>query len=154
MPRHCLASGGEGVKMLLISNARLSLPGGRTFAQVSLSQFYHGLFLVSAPYGILKTDNDTNVIFLPLRSFNPECLVTSGGGSVISCLVEDCDYVIIEDADLRPQELIDHVKTFSLRSITIQDMTKALGLTGNRAYVVWLENKPRGKLSLGGERIW
>ncbi len=67
---------------------------------------------------------------------------------------ENCDYLVIEDADLRPQDLVDHMKTFSLHSITIQNLTKALGLTANQAYVIWLKNKPREEPSFGGERIW
>ncbi len=73
---------------------------------------------------------------------------------MISCLVENCDYVIIEDADLKPQDLVEHVKTFSAHLITIQEMTKALGLTGNYAYIIWLKNKPKEEPNFGGERIW
>ncbi len=152
LPHHCLAPSGKGADALVISNARLTLLYGRTFAQASLYQFYHGLFLLSSPNGTFKNSN--NRMFLPVRSFNPECLVTSNGRSVISCLVENCDYLVIEDADLRPQDLVDHMKTFSLHSITIQDLTKALGLTGNQAYVIWLNSKPKEEASFGGERIW
>ena len=69
-------------------------------------------------------------------------------------LVDNCDYVIIEDADLKPQDLVEHVKTFSVHSITIQDMTKALGLIGNHAYIIWLKSKPKEEPNFGGERIW
>ena len=93
LPHHCLASGGKGVEALVASNSRLAFSDGRTFAQASLSQFYHGLFLISTPDSTFITDNSR--VFLPVRSFNPECLVTSDGRSVISCLVENCDYVII-----------------------------------------------------------
>ena len=89
-----------------------------------------------------------------MRSFNPECLVTSDGRSVISCLVENCDYVIIEDADLRPQDLIEHMETCSLHSINIQDMTKALGLTGNYTYVLWSNSKPKKEPDFGGVPVW
>ena len=64
------------------------------------------------------------------------------------------DYVVIEDADLRPQDLVEHMKTFSLHSITIKDMTKVLGLTGNYAYVIWPKSKPKEEPNLGGEWIW
>ncbi len=73
---------------------------------------------------------------------------------MISCLAEDCDYVVIEDADLRLQDLVDHMRTFSLHSATAQDTTKALGLTGNYAYIIWLKSKPKEEPSFGGERIW
>jgi hypothetical protein len=152
LPHHCLAANGKGVEALVISNTRLALANGRTFAQVSLSQFYDGLFLISTPQDASTADNSG--IFLPVRSFNPECLVTSGGGSVLSCLVDNCDCVVIEDADLRPQDLVEHMRTYSLHSITIRDMTKALGLTGNRAYVVWSNSKPKKEPDFGGEPIW
>ena len=73
---------------------------------------------------------------------------------MLSCLVENCDYVIIEDADLRPQDLVEHMETFSLHSITIQDMTEALGLTGNYAYVLWSNSKPKKEPGFAGELIW
>jgi hypothetical protein len=152
LPHRCLAPDGKGVAALVISNARLALPNGRSFAQASLSDFYRGMYIISRLKG--SVDTPEGGLFLPVRSFNPECLVTSGGRSVISCLVENCDYVVIEDADLRPQDLVEHMKTFSLHSATIQDMTKALGLTGNRAYVVWLKNKSREEPNFGGEQIW
>jgi hypothetical protein len=152
LPHHCLAPGGKGTEALVISNTRLALPNGRTFAQASLSQFYNGLFLISTPEGAFTTDNGE--ISLPVRSFSPECLVTSGGRSVISYLAENCDYVVIEDADIRPQDLTEHMETFSLHSASVQNMTKALGLTGNYAYVVWTRNKPREEPHFGGELIW
>jgi hypothetical protein len=152
LPHLCLAPSGKGAEALVISNSRLALADGRTFAQASLSDFYRGMYIISRRESTADTPEEG--LFLPVRSFSPECLVTSGGGSVISCLVENCDYVVIEDADISPQDLIEHMETFSLHSIHVQDMTKALGLTGNRAYVVWLRNKPGEEPNLGGEPIW
>jgi hypothetical protein len=152
LPHHCLAADGKGVGALVISNTRLVLSNGRTYAQASLSDYYRGMYIISRQESTADTPKEG--IFLPIRSFNPECLVTSGGGSVLSCLVDNCDYVVIEDADLRPQDLVEHMRTYSLHSITIRDMTKALGLTGNRAYVVWSKNKLKQKPGFGGVLIW
>ena len=88
-----------------------------------------------------------------MRSFNPECLVTLNGKSVISCLADNCDYIIIEDADLAPEDLITHVKVFSLYSIVIYNMTKILGLKGNYAYVICSKQKVDA-LPTRGEQIW
>ena len=136
----------------MISNTRLALTNGRTFAQASLSDYYRGMYIISRLKGSVDTSEEG--LFLPVRSFNPECLVTSGGRSVLSSLAENCDYVVIEDADLRPQDLIEHMETFSLHSITIQDVTKALGLTGNYAYIIWLKSKPEKEPNFGGRCIW
>jgi hypothetical protein len=152
LPHHCLAPGGKEVKALVISNTRLALPGGRTFAQASLSNYYQGMYAISRP----KDPDDAykEGIFLPVRSFNSECLDTSEGKSVISCLIDNCDYVIIEDADLRPQNLVEHMETYSLHSTTIYDMTKVLGLTGNHAYVIWQKSRSEKAPEFGGECIW
>jgi hypothetical protein len=132
-PSICLAPHGTGIESLAISNTRVQLQEGRAFSQPSLSEFYQGLFL-------------------PVRSFNPECLVTLNGKSVVSCLAENCDYIIIEDADLRPQDLIGHATRYSLGSLTICDMTKALKLKGNYLYVIWTRKAINPQLS--GEQIW
>jgi hypothetical protein len=152
LPHRCLAANGKGVEALVISNTRLALANGRTFAQASLSDFYRGMYIISRRGS--TADISKEGIFLPVRSFSPECLVTSGGGSVISCLVENCDCVVIEDADLRPQDLVEHMRTYSLHSIAIRDVTKALGLMGNRAYVVWPRNNSKKEPDFGGEPIW
>ncbi|MBN1161917.1 MAG: hypothetical protein JXA17_08220 [Dehalococcoidales bacterium] len=150
-PSVYLAPGGGGVNSLVISNTRVALQEGRTFAQASLADFYWGMYLISRPRESI--DIPQQGIFLPVRSFNPECLITSNGNSVISYLVDNCDYIIIEDADLTPKYLIAHAKAFSLSSITIYDMTQALRLKGNYSYVIW----PRKKImapSFSGEKIW
>jgi hypothetical protein len=152
LPHRCLAPSGKGVEAIMTSNTRLALPNGRTFAQGSLSDYYRGMYMISRQEK--SADSPEEGIFLPVRSFNPECLVTSDGRSVISCLVENCDYVVIEDADLRPQDLVEHMGKFSLHSTTIQDMTKALGLTRNYAYIIWSRSKPKKELNFGGEAIW
>ena len=149
-PSICLAPHGTGIESLAISNTRVQLQEGRAFSQPSLSEFYQGLYLLSG-----KADSDEspeNGLFLPVRSFNPECLVTLNGKSVVSCLAENCDYIIIEDADLRPQDLIGHATRYSLGSLTICDMTKALKLKGNYLYVIWTRKAINPQLS--GEQIW
>lgn len=152
LPHRCLASNSKGPEALVISNTRLILPNGRTFAQASLSDYYRGMYIISRQQNASEIPEEG--LFLPVRSSNPECLITSGGGSVLSRLAENCDYVVIEDADLRPQDLTEHMKAHSLHSITIQDMTRTLGLTGNRAYVVWSKKTLRQKPNFGGELIW
>lgn len=151
LPTRCLAPGGEGVEALAISSSRVPLREGRAFAHISLSEFYRGL------YWLLSSRNPAealdNAIFLPVRTFNPDCLTTLDGKSVIALLAENCDYVVIEDADLRPKDVVEHMTEFSLRSLSIQDVTQAMGLTGNYAYVLWSKTGTQSP-DLGGEQIW
>lgn len=151
-PSICLAPHGGDVKSLAISNTRIPLREGRTFAQVSLSDFYRGMYLISRPKEPIGTPQEE--IFSPVRSFNPNCLITSDGKSVILRLAENCNYIIIEDSDLKPQDLIDHLKKFSLSSLTAYNMTKALRMVGNSAYVVWSKNEVREEPDFVGKRIW
>ena len=150
-PSVCLAPGGGGVKSLAISNTRVALQEGRTFAQVSLSDFYRGIYLISRPKGHINTSEEG--LFVPVRTFNPECLLTSDGKSVILSLAANCNCIIIEDADLKPKDLIEHLMEFSLHYLVAYDMTKALGLTGNHAYVVWSKIGV-AQPNLAGEQIW
>lgn len=149
LPSRCLASSGGGPRSLMVSNRRIALQSGRTFPQLSLSDFYRGLCLLSAP----NTEAYKNGVFLPIRKTNPRCLVAPDGRSVISRIAELCDYLVIEDADVRTEDLVEHAVTFGLRAIAIQDVTRALGLTANNAYVVWPRNAT-SQPQLPGERIW
>ncbi len=150
LPSYCLSPEGPGPEALMVSSSRVALPEGRTFAQASLSNFYRAVQLALAADG--SSGGLDRGVCLPLRAFNPECLVASDGASVVGRLLEHCDYLIVEDADLRPEELVEHLRTFSLQELTACDMTKALGLMGNHAYVLW--SKRSRKPQLGGKRLW
>ncbi len=149
-PAHCLAADGPGPEALMASYSRIALEEGRAFAQASLSDFYRSLRLAATT----ETGNEApaDAVHLPLRAFDPECLLASDGASVLSRLLEHCDYLIVEDADLRPGDLVDHLNRFSLHGLAAHDLTKAQGLTGNHAYILWPRSgyEPR----LGGERLW
>lgn len=150
-PAHCLAPSSRGVEVLAISNSRVTLHDGRTFAQLSLSDFYRGLYLALSPNDFVSPLEKG--VFLPVRTFNPDCLVTLDGKSVIARLVEHCDYVVIEDADLTPKDLVHHMTRFALHSITVRDVTRALRLTGNYAYIAW-SRMVAGSPNFSGEQIW
>jgi hypothetical protein len=149
LPAYCLAPDCPGPEALMVSNSHVALPQGHTFAQASLSEFYRALRLaLTANSGKELSEEE---VCLPLRALDPECLITSDGASVLARLLEHCNYLIVEDADLRPKDLVEHLQTFSLHTLTACDMTRTLGLTGNYAYVLW----PRdSEAPLRGERLW
>lgn len=149
LPAYCLAPDGPGPEALMVSNSRVALPQGRTFAQASLSPFYRALRLSLTPD---RPDDAEDRLCLPVRVLDPESLVASDGASVLGRLLEHCDYLIVEDADLRPKDLIEHMRRFSLHTLGACDMTKAMGLTGNYAYVLWPRHGKEPQLE--GERLW
>lgn len=105
LPAYCLAPNGPGPEALMVSNSRVDLAQGRTFAQVSLSGYYRALRLIEDDENEAREDE----IFLPLRTLDPECIVTLDGASVLARLLEYCDWVFVEDADLRPADLAEHL---------------------------------------------
>ena len=150
MPERCLAPSGEGPAALQISSSRVLVEEGHAFPLASLSGYFRGLHAGSR-LGLEEKLEDDGIV-LPVRSLDPESLVASDGASVIGRLLQQCDYLIIEDADLRPRDFIAHLRAFSLQGIVVRDMTRAMGLTANYAYLLW----PRGgrEPQLEGERIW
>ncbi len=150
LPAYCLAPDGPGPEALIVSYSRVALPQGRTFAQASLSDYYYALRLASTADRQKEVLEDR--VCLSLRTLDPECLNASDGASVLGRLLEHCDFLIVEDADLRPKDLIEHLRRFSLHTLVACDMTKAMGLTGNYAYVLWPRDGQEPQL--GGERLW
>ena len=150
MPERCLAPSGEGPNALQMSSSRVVVLEGHAFPLASLSGFFQGLRLISQSGADDGAGEDG--LSLPVRSLDPQSLVADDGASVIGRLLEQCDYLIVEDADLRPRDLIDHLRAFSLRGIAVQDMTRAMELKANHAYALW----PRGRTvpQLEGERLW
>lgn len=149
-PSYCLAPHGPGVGSLSISNKRVLLQEGRTFPHISLSPFYRGIYSLTKPDDDCVADSMTT--FLPVRYFDGDSLVTQDGKSLIGRLSETCDYTIIEDADLRPQYLVDHLDNHSIDCCSVTNMTRTLKMKGNYLYVI--SAKRVAVPSLGGELIW
>ena len=96
---------------------------------------------------------DEAQVFLPLRSFQPECLLTDEGDSILEKLLVDCSLVVVEDADLWPQNLQAHRAQTSLANSIAIDMTKELGLKGHFSYSL-LRADDHAVTSLRGQRLW
>lgn len=112
-----------------------------------MSDYFHELSFISGTQELGQPDS----LSLPVRIFNPSALVTSKGGSVLGELLRRVDYLIIEDADLRPQELLAHFERFQIRNIIIYDFTSTMRLTGNYAYVLTRRGHPLPQLN--GDRL-
>lgn len=150
LPERCLSPGRGGPDALQISSSRVLVPEGHAFPLASLSGFFKGLRVVSQQE--LSQGEGLGEVWLPVRSLDPESLVTTDGASVIGRLLDQCDYLIIGDADMRAQDLKGHLRAFSLDGLSVQDMTRAMQLKANYVYVLW--QRDRGKPPLEGERIW
>ncbi|MEX2225052.1 MAG: hypothetical protein WEB52_01235 [Dehalococcoidia bacterium] len=131
---------------LLTSAVRFQVADGHVLAQPALSRYFAALTLVA---------DDAQIggeLYLPVRRFDPSALITSAGASVLAEMLKRCDFLIIEDADLRPRELAEHMRKFELHDIMVEDMTAAMRLAGNYAYVL-SRKEARNGFQLGGERV-
>ncbi len=150
MPEQCLGRDGEGADALMISSSRLQLAEGHAYPLPSLSSYFRGLSMLRHQNMAASSDDEGST--LVVRSLDPMSLVTRDDRSVMGRLVEECDYLIVEDADLRPCDLVDHMKAFSLTRVEVVDMTQAMKLKANYAYVMW--RRPKERPPLEGVRIW
>lgn len=155
LPSRCLADGGSGPDALIVSNSPIWLETGRTFAQISLSQYFRGLhFLSCSRHNRTCDSEDSGTVFLPVRGFRPQCLLADDGSSVLGNMLRHCSIVVVHDADLRPEDLKAHrEQTATLIDSKALDMAKSLGLRGNYCYVL-LRADDAGIKALKGERLW
>ncbi|MBM4039788.1 MAG: hypothetical protein FJ290_14870 [Planctomycetes bacterium] len=154
LPTRCLGPDGRGPEALDVSNARVWLDAGRTFAQASLSRYFEGLFRLTASGNDSSwRRHDSDAEFFALRSLRPECLLTGDGDSVLERLLDDCSLVVLQDADMRPQDLLAHRQRIRSPEVVAVDMTRSLGLKGHFSYALLRVTDP-GLESLKGERLW
>ena len=154
LPTQCLGPDGRGPEALDVSNSRIWLESGRTFAQASLSRYFEGLCHAMAPNGDGACQRRTgDAVFVALRRFRPECLLTSDGESVLERLLDDCSLVVVQDADMRPQDLMAHRHRIHSPEVVAVDMTRSLGLKGHFSYALLRITDPALE-SLKGDRLW
>jgi len=117
-----------------------------------LSDYYQTISLLFPNMADRIPENaEQSNIFHPKRVFNPLSLITPDGHSVIKRLMEISDGVLIEDGDLCPDDLVEHLSRHGSRDITAFDLSHPLRLSVNHIY--WITNS-YDDLILAGETIW
>ncbi len=115
-----------------------------------MTRYYEALAATTrAPLPSLAT-RDT--AWLPVRVFDQECLIAADGSSVLERLAQQCSCVIVEDQDMRPEDVLRHLRRFSLYDLAVLDMTQTMGLVTNYSYLMWFTTEPAPPVE--GERIW
>ena len=151
LPSHCLHPDIASPEKLMVSNTHFEWEQGRGYWQPSLTPYYQGLILLRHPeHSVSSVENS---LYLPIRFFNMNCLLTSDGDSIIARMLDDCDGIIIQDLDLRPSDLHLHCEKKALHQIAIFDTRKMLRLKDYHSYLVVRRDDPT-LLQLRGERIW
>lgn len=153
LPSRCLGPDGQGPEKLIVCNTIIPAGEGRSFVQPSLSNYFQALKVCSqSRQNDLKKGRPYDV-YSHVRTFFLECLITDNNESIIDKLLDECELLIIQDSDLRPNQLIEHRKFLTKPEAMALDVTKNLGLHRHYSYVLM----PSSDLSikaLQGERLW
>jgi hypothetical protein len=152
MPTRCLGSMNADSQALQITNTRIELDSGHSFAQLSLSPYHKGLSCLtqSEMQGLAGAEDQ---VFLPIREFNQQCLMTNDGQSILARMLKECSLVVIQDMDLRPQDVWQHCERLGLSYLAVLDVGKGLGLKSYYCYLVFHQDDP-ALATLKGTRIW
>lgn len=133
---------------LFASNARIPLLRGSTYCQLSLSDYYRGLYLLS---GNQITNIQPHAIFFPIRRFNESAFDLPSGGSGIEKLCSLGNVVVIEDVDLDASTLRRYLYKHNIQGLAASNVTDRSRM--HTANLLCLAGKEDESL-LPGCRIW
>lgn len=148
LPLKCL-SRKKNLQKLLISQSPINLADGRTFCQLSLSPYFQALSTLRTS---MYAEEGEPKAFLPVRSFDSQCLFSVGGQAILPILLNQCCLVIVYDADLCPSHIRAHAAIEERKYIAL-NMTQKLKLRGNYCYVFGQRGES-GLSKLEGEALW
>lgn len=149
LPHLCLEGNDANPLNLFSSNKQIQLLNGNSFWQLSLSDYYRGLHLLTGKDN--ANCDSSNAIFFPIRRFNDSSLRLPSGGSAIERLCSLAEVCIIEDIDLNTQTLSRHLADYKLTDIAASDATKRFRMRS--ASLLCICRKEYSHL-LPGRRIW
>ncbi len=117
-----------------------------------LSDYYQAIsFLLPNRANHSVEEGAQPFIFYPERVFNPMSLLTPDGKSLIRRLTKIANCVLIEDGDLTPDALVNHMSRFVEDDIKVYDLSRPLRLSVNHVY--WI-TASKAEFPLRGELIW
>jgi hypothetical protein len=148
LPHVCLAGNIGTPTGLSASNRRIPLLNGSSFWQLSLSDYYRGLHLLTT--GVDSTGG-AGAIYFPIRRFNDSSLMLSSGRSALDNLCWMADLCVIEDVDLQAGVLLRHLESHRLGALAASDVTDRARMRSASLLCVCRREK---STLLPGRRIW
>ena len=99
---------------------KIALRQGDMFWQISLSDYFMAMSkIMGNEVGI-----EDNRIYAPIRHFDEKALVLPSGRSLIAQLMSITNQLVIEDSDVTPSRLRDHIDDFGLSNLRIIEVGK------------------------------
>jgi len=148
-PVECLRPDAMQSSRLIISTGQVALRGGRSMRQLSLTDYFEALHRLTGDGG--QAVDGGSAVFFPVRRFSPEALVLADGSSLFERLCAIADLVVVEDVDLAPPVLVQHLEHHRLEGLAASDATD-----GRRTHSGHLLCVARRNLALylPGKRLW
>jgi hypothetical protein len=117
--------------------------------QLSLTDYFEALHRLTGDGG--QAVDGGSAVFFPVRRFSPEALVLADGSSLFERLCAIADLVVVEDVDLAPPVLVQHLEHHRLEGLAASDATD-----GRRTHSGHLLCVARRNLALylPGKRLW
>jgi hypothetical protein len=143
-PRHRLSA----VDNVSVRTTRRKTLGGTVMPQLSLSSYFRMVHDVSA--GEVGA-GETARPYLPVRRFNPACLTTLSGRSIIAQILNVATAIVIEDMDLEPDHLQGHRTQFGLSGTSCVHLVRDGFRTEANHFVL---GRIGSVESLPGEQLW
>lgn len=126
--------------------------GGRYAADPALSTYFETMVRVFPELANCLADGRAGKhCWLPERKFNHNSLVLPDGQSLITAITRIGRVVLIEDGDLQPEILSQHIESHCSDSVVMHDLSRRLRLSTNHVYVLARKGMDA---HLGGDTLW
>jgi hypothetical protein len=147
-PSYCLSEEVRTPDSLISSNAKANLRNGRSFQQLSLTDYFQTLHRAcqdgdSARHGAR--------IFFPLRRLNQDALRLDDGRCLLEQLAAIADLVVIEDVDMDAGQLYDYLGRSKPKELAVSDATERRRM--QLSNLLCCSRREHADL-LPGERLW
>jgi hypothetical protein len=106
------------------------------YVQRAFMSNYYRLLTVLFPETSRNECDFSEGIYHPVREFNKESLLLHDGNSIIEELAHLSKSILIEDSDLTPDILVEHISRHVTKDINVYDLTQYLRLSINHIFVI------------------
>jgi len=148
-PVNCLCANATQPSQLLISTGQVAIRDGRSLRQLSLTDYFEAL------HRLTQSDEPPagrdSTVFFPIRRFNPDALRLEDGSSLFERLCAIANLVVVEDVDLTPHFLVQHLEHHRLVGLAASDATDERYMHSAHLFCVTRREQAP---CLPGRRLW
>lgn len=126
--------------------------GGRYEADPAVTDYFRTMSEVFPELALGSVDGEMNKkCWSPVRNFNEDALMLPDGQSLINAITRIGRVVLIEDGDLQPEILTQHIESYCPGDVVMHDLSRRLRLSTNHVYILTRKGMDA---HLGGDALW